>query len=173
MKFAPEPQMADPTQVPIDLLRTTTYKKKKGSHLIATGTAQHEEPNQREERTITSLSEYLQSLPVDRKWSLEAMTIPEDEATNLAEAIKNGTAIAVSDGSFSNEFGTASWVIEGANSHGRITGNNISPGDRLDQNAYRSELSGLYGIVLTIQAICQFHKISNGAVVSSENHGSW
>jgi hypothetical protein len=37
----------------------------------------------------------------------------EDQDITIANALKSREAIAVSDGSFKNEYGTAAWVTEG------------------------------------------------------------
>jgi len=63
-----------------------------------------------------------------------------------------GHAKAVSDGSFKEKFGTAAWVFYHAIMNATLgSGKLITPGYPEDKCAYRSELSGLYGIVATIQ----------------------
>jgi hypothetical protein len=39
-----------------------------------------------------------------------------DQGVTIAQALRSREAIAVSDGSFKNEYGTAAWVIEGDSS---------------------------------------------------------
>jgi hypothetical protein len=47
----------------------------------------------------------------------------------------------------------------------RVRGNNIFPGDMADQDSYRSELSGLYGITLgVVHALCELYKIDQGSI---------
>jgi hypothetical protein len=87
-----------------------------------------------------------------------------DDGRTIAQAIRDGTAIAVSDGSFKDCVGTASWVVEGSSPSHRIRGDNIVPGDTENQVSYRSELSGLYGITLVIHALCEFYKIDQGTM---------
>jgi hypothetical protein len=43
-----------------------------------------------------------------------------DQGVNIAQALRSREVIAVSDGSFKNEYGTAAWVIEGDSSYGTI-----------------------------------------------------
>jgi hypothetical protein len=40
----------------------------------------------------------------------------------------------------------------------------IVPGGTTEQNSYRSELSGLYGITLVVYALFEFYKIDQGAI---------
>jgi hypothetical protein len=87
-----------------------------------------------------------------------------DVGRTITQAIGDGTAIAVSDGSFKDCFGTASWVVEGSSPSHRMRGDNIVPGDTEDQGSYRSELSGLHGIILVIHALCEFYKIDQGTI---------
>jgi hypothetical protein len=66
----------------------------------------------------------------------------------LATAIQEGDAIAISDGSFQDQYGTAAWFMEGACSLGRIVGAVMVPGTGKDQSAYRSELTGIYSFLV-------------------------
>ena len=78
--------------------------------------------------------------------------------------ITNGTAIGVSDGSFKDQFGTASWVIENARGTQRITGNVLIPGHHTDHSAYRSEIGGLYGLVLMTELMKEVWGVSGGGI---------
>ena len=60
------------------------------------------------------------------KWALRDVLATDDIDEIIAD-ITNGTAIGVSDGSFKDQFGTASWVIENARGTQRITGNVLIP----------------------------------------------
>ncbi len=60
----------------------------------------------------------------------------QDEGCSIAVALKQGTAIAVCDGSYKPHKGASAWVIEGHISLGRIRGWNHVPGDEMDQSAY-------------------------------------
>ena len=68
----------------------------------------------------------------------------------MASAIQDGTAIAVSDGSYKTEFGTSALALEGEDSTNRIVAVNVVPGDPTDQSSYRSELAGIFGIVTMV-----------------------
>jgi hypothetical protein len=83
----------------------------------------------------------------------------------IAIAIGNGTCIGVSDGSFKDAFGTASWTICPAGSPSTcILGDLVVPGHPQDQSSFRSELAGLYALVIVIDALCNYQKISSGSV---------
>ena len=82
----------------------------------------------------------------------------------MAEAIENGTCVAVSDGSFKEEFGTAAWSIQGPTEVHLLTGSCIVPGHAKDQSAYRSELAGLYAIIIMIESVCEVFEIKKGVV---------
>ncbi len=49
--------------------------------------------------------------PTER-WCMDHLEM-EDQDITIANALKSREAIAVSDGSFKNEYGTAAWVTEG------------------------------------------------------------
>jgi hypothetical protein len=74
------------------------------------------------------------------------MTV-DDNGAAIAHAILTGKAIAVSDGSFKDSRGKVAFIIEGASQVGRLVGIKIVPGKDESQTAYRSELSGIVGIV--------------------------
>jgi hypothetical protein len=86
-----------------------------------------------------------------------------DEGSAIANAIRDGRCVSVSDGSFKDQYGTSVWAIEAESSVDRCTGAdipaaaacknnrcmgvNIVPGAPSDQSAYRSELVGLYAFL--------------------------
>jgi hypothetical protein len=112
----------------------------------------------------TTLSDILQQLPQDAHWAIARCSPIDDNGTYLANAIRAGTAVAVSDGSLKNRFGTAAFTVEGPTRKHQITGVNIVPGPIFDGQSYRCEISGLIGTVLVINAICRFHHITSGRV---------
>jgi hypothetical protein len=85
----------------------------------------------------------------------------------MATAIKNGSAIAVSDGSYKDGRGTAAFILEISGHYdrtSRIVGVNSIPGEQCDQSSYRSEIGGVSGIVETVGILCQLHSITTGAI---------
>ena len=88
-----------------------------------------------------------------------------DSVDEIITDIMNGTAVAVSDGSFKDNGGTTSWIIENASGSQRIIGHVNVPGTVLDQSAYRSEIAGIYGSVVTIEIIKEILKLDRGSVI--------
>ena len=87
------------------------------------------------------------------------------EIDEIIEDIRNGTELGVSNGSFKNLFGTASWVIENASGSQRILGNVLIPGFKSDQSAYRSEIGGIYGLVLVVELTKEMWNLDKGAII--------
>jgi hypothetical protein len=83
-----------------------------------------------------------------------------DEGRIILQAIKDGTAIAVSDGSYRDMHGTAAWVIEGIDHQGQITGKAIAPGGSETQSLYCSKLTGIYANMVVVHNICSFYTIN-------------
>ena len=114
-------------------------------------------------RILTVQEAWLRRSP-DFNWAITEMTIT-DNGLEIATALKLGTAIAVSDGSFKDYHGTAAFVLEGANTReGRIVGVNVIPGEEESQSAYRSELGGVAGILEVLHCICVVHQVLAGHV---------
>jgi len=80
----------------------------------------------------------------------ECITKLEGDIVVLIDAIKQGIAVAVSDGSFQDQRGAAAWTIKGSSAANRLTGEGLTPGNPQDQSAYRSELFGIWGMVASI-----------------------
>jgi hypothetical protein len=80
-------------------------------------------------------------------WIFDNVSFPPNLESELDCA---GTIQAVSDGSFKASHGTAAWMAV-ISSVCIIYGLSVSPGEASDQSAYRSELTGLYGIAMTIR----------------------
>ena len=107
-------------------------------------------------------------LPIAQRWAVSNVQLTHGAIENLVSDIRQGTAIGVSDGSYKEDFGTAAWQVEGAMTSQAdktaIRGQLVVPGDPRDQSAYRSELSGLYGIVTMVNLLCTHYDISKGKV---------
>jgi NAD(P)-dependent dehydrogenase (short-subunit alcohol dehydrogenase family) len=100
------------------------------------------------------------------RWAIQEIPVT-DNGIAMAKAIQNGTAIAVSDGSYKDGRGTAAFILEISDQFqtaGRIVGVNSIPGETEDQSSYRSELGGVSGIVETVGTLCARHNITFGAV---------
>jgi len=92
----------------------------------------------------------------------------EEEATGdpkaIVSAIGDGIAMAVSDGSFKEWSGAAAWTIEGADANTKVTGMCLVPGSEEDHSAYRSELMGLLGIMLTLYGLQEQSRTKTGSI---------
>jgi hypothetical protein len=98
------------------------------------------------------------------KWSIRTLDCP-DNGKIIAQAIIAGTAVAVCDGSYKDDFGTAAFVLQNGNSKtSRILGAHVTPGHPDEINPYRSELGGILAIVVTAEAIASFYDIHTGTI---------
>jgi hypothetical protein len=90
----------------------------------------------------------------------------EGSLATLAESIRQGTDVAVTDGSFKDTMGTAAYVLQDRliDPTSRIVSVNQMPGRSQDHTPYRAEVGGVLGIVLTLDKICVEHDIEDGTV---------
>jgi len=51
------------------------------------------------------------------------------------------------------EAGAAAWIIEGRSASSRLIGTMIAPGSPTDHSSFRSELTGLYGALCTLESL--------------------
>ena len=84
--------------------------------------------------------------------------------TTIAEAIHKGSAIAVSDGSYKNQFGTSAYVLESDTSDHCVVAVNVVLGDRQTQSPFQSKLAGLYRIVHMVDIIYQAHTVTSSSI---------
>ncbi len=97
------------------------------------------------------------------RWAITEFDI-EDNGAAIAQALIQGTAIAVSDGSFKNQQGTSAFVIDGKSAVGRLVGVNVIPGDADSQSPHRSELGGVAGILEALHGTCEAHGVTEGRI---------
>jgi hypothetical protein len=97
----------------------------------------------------TTLAQCIRNGNEGWRWVVERFAVA-DSGQTLAASIHRGHAIAVSDGSFKDEFGTVAYVLEGATAANRIVGALAVPGAPEDQSSYHSEIAGLYGIAMMV-----------------------
>ena len=73
----------------------------------------------------------------------------------LEQDLASGKAVAVSDGSYHPDLsiGSHAWTIEAWDSSEFIAGSGMVPGMKSDQNSYRSEIAGQYGIAVATSAL--------------------
>ena len=97
-------------------------------------------------------------------WALMDIMCTESIDEIISDIIK-GTAVAVSDSSFKDERGTDAWIIENASGTQRLLGKVLVPGYASDHSAYRSEIAGLYGIVLMVEIIKKVWRLTKGSIL--------
>jgi hypothetical protein len=132
--------------------------------LQLTGYSEWERDQDADEQILTStLKQRISNGDEGWKWAVEKFAVT-DGGRALADAIRLGHAIAVSDGSYKDELGMAAYVLEGENGTNRIVAVLKVPGLSADQSPYRSELSGLYGIVVMVEVVCTHFEITSGAI---------
>ncbi len=144
-------------QVPV-LSRATVYQR--GSNWVCSGFGDVEINTV---KTHGSLAEQILTLPEEEKWCFDSVLMTDDGQT-IVTAIREGTAIAVSDGSYKDQYGMAALVIEGSYQQGRILGKVIAPGGPEAHSPYRSELAGIYATMVAVHNICSFYKITEGNI---------
>ena len=98
---------------------------------------------------------------------LDYYKLPEDKCAAIAEAIANGKAKAISDGSFRpiEKKGTSGFIItSGKTTENSYQGCNWVPGLENEQSAYRSELAGISGLLASLKIIVKKFKITSGSI---------
>ena len=161
LRFQPEHTTID--TIPADCCRASVYRRNRNSPQYVLHSHGHHQPPAPPPPIPATFSDTLEQLPDDAKWSIKRCTFTDD-GLYLANAIQSGDAIAVSDGSLKDEFGTAAFVLEGLTNLHRILGVNIVPGPIKIGNSYRCELAGLIAIVTMVNALCTHHSITSGKV---------
>jgi hypothetical protein len=116
--------------------------------------------------TPTTLEESLHNLLSAAQWSVRNFK-SSDNGELIAKTITEGISKAVYDGSYKEGKGSTAWVLEGASMTGRIIGSNLPRGISLGQNSYRSELAGLYGMLIMLSALCSVHQLKSGKITNA------
>lgn len=109
-----------------------------------------------------TLDEILNLDPTPDRWAADKF-ISEDDGFSLAMGIIQGTATAVSDGSFKGHIGTSGFVLRGVQGMLAAIGSNVVPGNPDEQSSYRSELAGISGIIAIVAATCKKYDIVKGS----------
>ncbi len=116
--------------------------------------------------SFPSLQAYVSSLS-SHAWVFENIQIQGD-LESIAQSIRQGTCACITDGSFKDSHGTAAWkILDFATPEHVMEGQVVTPGHPYQQDAYRSELSGLYASVVAINAISKYFQIDGGTVTLS------
>jgi hypothetical protein len=136
--------------------------------LLGSNTHSTEPPPTLPAPTPSSLEQaFLQLNPLDQ-WAVSSIKCT-DEGDSVASLIRQGEAIAVSDGSHGSGISTSSFTITSRKRRDEkstclIDGTNAAPGSPDDQDAYRGEASGVFGIATSLEMVCTVHSISEGSI---------
>ena len=156
------------SQTPCDMIPVTAQKAMVhivGQCIWLTGYSPLEELVTTVPRSLTKF--IATSIHPDARWAIADFKTTDDGAAIAVVLTSGSCLVAVSDGSFKNEFGTASWIIQvgcttGGWEIGEIHGSCITPSQPSDQSAYHSELTRIFGIITIMDAVCQYHGIGMG-----------
>jgi hypothetical protein len=101
----------------------------------------------------------------DPQFLLEQVHIPEDGGVALAQGIIQGSARAVSDGSYKlGVIGTAASIVAAdAQDKDCLQAFNMVPGWEDDQSPYHSELTGIVGSLTLLLVVCYSFDIQSGS----------
>ena len=116
-------------------------------------------------RQLPTLERTLRETDGSLIWALQEMKLPNDEGAAIAEIIKAGNGRCMSDGSLKELFGTSAFTFLIKEDSLGYGGMNIVPGNDDDQSSYRSELCGILGNILVINAICKHNGVAGDYTV--------
>jgi hypothetical protein len=103
-------------------------------------------------------------MPTGDRWAADNFHT-DDSCWSLAEGIINGTATAVSDGSYKDQIGTSGFVLRGLHRKLSAIGNNVVSGNPAEQSSYQSELAGILGTLAVVAATCRRYDITDGSIL--------
>jgi len=110
-------------------------------------------------------TELLQTMPEPIQCILQntQVTCPKEE---LIDKIMQGSLSMVSDGSYHPDYikGTAAFRIEDMNRKIILQGVCQTPGAPEDINAYRSEIMGLFALLVSIEWVCKNEEVNGGTI---------
>eukprot|EP00979_Chaetoceros_neogracilis_P010569 scaffold2500_cov172-Chaetoceros_neogracile.AAC.2 len=101
-------------------------------------------------------------------WTMSHLT-SSPSISDLLQAIRDGTPLAVSDGSFYplTRIGAAAWIITTPDQKEWIEGGGVLPRPPLTQDPYRSELGGLLGMAVCLSSMAILIGPSANAITTS------
>ena len=102
-------------------------------------------------------------------WATQCLRLPS-ELSPILEGIRIGTAVALCNGSFKDNIGTAAFCIQpDLSGQHRILGCNLTPGHPEQMTPYRSKLGGIYGVVRQVHRLVQDFHITSGSITLACN----
>jgi Reverse transcriptase (RNA-dependent DNA polymerase) len=149
--------------VPMSATPCTVVKQ--GQFLLVQGTAAifEEATSTATSQVFASFPEYLASIN-SNAWVFDNIQI-QGSLDSIIQSIRTGTCSCVTDGSFKDNHGTAAWkIVDLAKPEHVLEGQVVTPGYPHQQDAYRSELSGLYASVVVINSLTTYYQITGGSI---------
>ena len=122
------------------------------------------------EETFSCIADAFDASIMSQRILIDDVTLPADGCQAIAEAIIKGNGLAVSDGSFDPDISTTNetsgfqLAATKDDKEDRLNGVNWVPGSPIDQSAYRSELTGIAGILATTEIIVKHFGIVTGGI---------
>ena len=157
------------TSLPVDV-QLATVEMNFGSLIISGSTVQRTSLPSFTFPHSHSLTTAIHNLPPSQQWIFANCALPQDNGVALVKSIVEGTTcIGVSDGSFKAPLSTASFILAAPEipRHLHLVGSVPTPGG---QSSYRSELVGIFALIICVNTICIAHQIPKGSVqVSCDN----
>jgi len=115
---------------------------------------------------LQTWEEFINNIPKKQKWVFQHLTLA-DKGKPIIQAITSRHTMRVSHGSFKDGQGTAAWMIYDTQQPQVSLGQGVitTPGSTKAQGSYQSKLAGIYGIVITINALVKYHGKSQGSIL--------
>jgi hypothetical protein len=99
--------------------------------------------------TTVTFEDLEQQLPTSVRRLLNI--VKEENLELLAQGIREGDVLAVSDGSYKDEYDTAAVILIGKNSPCKLIIQAVAPGDGQDMSSYSSKLTGILDTCLVVE----------------------
>jgi hypothetical protein len=109
-----------------------------------------------------SFEDLVQQLPISERHLLNIAKMENLEL--LAQGIREGEVMAVSDGSYKEEHGTATVILVGKNSPCKLIIHAVAPGEGKDMSSYRSELTGIMATLLLVEKLGECFSLQGGRI---------
>jgi len=147
-----------PGDKPAALERVSIYQR--GSYIICSGVGRIADTPTRNEQTTLWNNENQEDEFIWYTKNLEGT----EAIPIIGQAIQNGTAVVVSNGSFQDTYAIAALILEDLNTGERKINKEISPGASNDVSAYRAELTGIFSAIRLVNNLCQKLAITSGYI---------
>ena len=107
-----------------------------------------------ESEARNSLHDFLKSRRQEDQWAVQQL-FTSDDGMHIQQAISQGSAVAASDGSYKQGFGTSAFLLRDSLEEDQhpIYGVNWVRGNVEDQSSHRSELAGIAGVIAICHAL--------------------